>query len=89
MKANILVIDDEESMRDSCLQTLSRKGYNVQTAEDGQQGLEMLKRKSFDLIILDLKMPGLNGMEVLKIIKQDNPDIFVIVITGHATIESE
>jgi two-component system response regulator HydG len=86
--ADILVIDDEESMRDSCLQTLSRKGYKVQTAEDGLQGLEMLKKKSFDLIILDLKMPGLSGMEVLKIIKQDNPDIFVIVITGHATIES-
>ncbi|MBN1972919.1 MAG: sigma-54-dependent Fis family transcriptional regulator [Sedimentisphaerales bacterium] len=86
--ANILVIDDEESMRDSCLQTLSRKGYNVETAGNGIKGLEMLKEKSYDLVILDLKMPGLNGLEVLKIIKQDNPDIVVVVITGHATVES-
>ncbi len=48
----------------------------------------MLKGKSYDLVILDLKMPGMNGMEVLQIIKQDNPDIVVIVITGHASIES-
>ena len=86
--ANILVVDDEESMRDTCLQTLSRKGYNVDTAEDGSIGIDMLKEKSYDVVILDLKMPGLNGLEVLKIIKQDNPDIVVIVITGHATIES-
>ena len=85
---NILVVDDQESMRDSCQQTLCRSGYQVDTAEDGEKGLERLKEKSYELVILDLKMPGLNGLEVLKKIKEDDPEIVVIVITGHATIES-
>lgn len=87
-RANILVIDDEESMRDSCRQVLSRGGNRVEVAEDGAAGLAALKRESFDLIILDLKMPGLGGMEVLKRIKEDDPEAVVVVITGYATIES-
>jgi len=87
-QANILVIDDEESMRDSCQQTLSRDGNRVEVAADGSKGLSMLEAESFDLIILDLKMPGLSGMEVLKKIKADDPEAIVIVITGYATVES-
>ncbi len=87
-RANILVIDDEESMRDSCQQVLCRDGNRVEVAEDGLMGLAMLKRESFDLIILDLKMPGLSGMEVLKKVKEDDPEAIVIVITGYATVES-
>lgn len=87
-QANILVIDDEESMRDSCQQTLSRDGNHVKAAKNGSEGLIMLARESFDLIILDLKMPGLSGMEVLKKIKEDDPESMVIVITGYATVES-
>ena len=87
-RANILVIDDEETMRDSCRQTLSRDGHRVETAEDGSKGLALLKAESFDLVILDLKMPGLGGMKVLKRIKEDDTDTVVIVITGYATIES-
>ena len=86
--ANILVMDDEESMRDSCLQTLSRDGNHVKVAGNGSEGLIMLAKESFDLIILDLKMPGLSGMEVLKKIKEDDPEAMVIVITGYATVES-
>ena len=87
-QANILVIDDEESMRDSCQQTLSRDGNRVEVAEDGSRGLAMLERESFDLVILDLKMPGLSGMEVLKKIRERDPEAMVIVITGYATVES-
>ncbi len=87
-EANILVIDDEESMRDSCQQTLLRDENRVEVAEDGSKGLSMLERESFDLVILDLKMPGLSGMEVLKKVKEEDPEIVVIVITGYATIES-
>ena len=87
-QANILVMDDEETMRDSCRQALSRDGNRVAVAEDGLKGLALLKRESFDLVILDLKMPGLSGMEVLKKIKEDNPEATVIVITGYATVES-
>ena len=71
---NILIIDDEEAMRDSCRQALSVEGNRIEVAEDGVRGLAMLERESFDLVILDLKMPGLSGMEVLKKIKeQDKP----------------
>ncbi|MFC1763580.1 sigma-54-dependent transcriptional regulator [Planctomycetota bacterium] len=86
--ANILVIDDEESMRDSCRQALARNGNRVAVAQDGSKGLSMLEAESFDLVILDLKMPGLSGMEVLKRIRQYDPDAIVIVITGYATVES-
>jgi len=87
-KANILVIDDEATMRDSCRQALSRDGNRVEVAEDGLKGLAMLAKESFDLIILDLKMPGLSGMDVLKKIKDSDPEAMVIVITGYATVES-
>ncbi len=85
---NILVIDDEEAMRDSCHQILSRSRYNVAVAEDGYKGLELVKDGNFDIVLLDLKMPDISGMEVLKKIKSDTPETIVIVITGYATVES-
>ena len=87
-EANILVIDDEEAMRDSCRQALSKGGSRVEVAEDGLKGLSMFEKESFDLVILDLKMPGLSGMEVLQKMKEREPEIVVIVITGYATVES-
>jgi len=60
-QANILVVDDEETMRDSCQQALSQDGNRVEVAEDGSTALAMLEKESFDLVILDLKMPGLSG----------------------------
>ncbi len=87
-QANILVIDDEEAMRDVCQLVFSRDGNRVVTAEDGLIGLTRFKKESFDLIILDLNMPGLGGMDVLNEIKGDDPEAIVIVITGYSTIES-
>lgn len=87
-KFNILIIDDEEGIRDSCSQLLERRGHNVDTAENGEEGLELLNKSGFDIVILDLKMPGIGGIEVLNRIKEDNPEIIVIVITGYATVES-
>lgn len=87
-EAHILVIDDEEAMRDSCRQTLLRDGNKVKVAEDGTIGLTMLAKESFDIVILDLKMPGLSGMDVLKKIKEIDPEIVVVVITGYATVDS-
>jgi DNA-binding NtrC family response regulator len=87
-QARILVIDDDESMRDSCRQALARKASRVEVAEDGLSGLEILEKEAFDLVILDLKIPGLNGMEVLNRIKQEYPEVVVVVITGYATVES-
>jgi len=87
-KANILVIDDEESMRDSCRQTLSRDGNSVEVAENGTKALAVLADRAFDVVILDMKMPGPSGMEVLKRIKRSDPAAVVIVITGYATVDS-
>ena len=87
-QANILVIDDEESIRDACEQALSGDDIRVEAAKNGLEGLSMLKGKYFDIIILDLKMPGLSGMDVLKKTKENYPETMVIVITGYATIES-
>jgi len=87
-QANILVVDDEETMRDSCQQALSQDGNRVKVAEDGSTALAMLEKESFDLVILDLKMPGLSGMEVLEKVKEEYPEVVVVVITGYATIES-
>ena len=86
--ANILIIDDEESIRAGCTQTLTENGYRVQAVENGHIGLEKISKESFDVILLDLKMPGIGGMDVLKKLKENNPDCFVIVITAYGTIDS-
>ncbi len=87
---HILVIDDEQIMRDGTSRILSKNGWGVITAENGEQGLELIKSRpeQIDVILLDLMMPGMSGMEVLDVIRQINPDLLVIVITGYATVES-
>jgi len=86
--ANILVIDDEESMRAGCIQTLAEDGYRVQAVENGRKGLDRTSKESFDVILLDLKMPGIPGMEVLKKLKENDANSVVIVITAYGTIDS-
>ncbi len=86
--AAVLVIDDEEAIRDSCCLVLAKAGYRTQTAEDGNVGLEKITEMKPDLVLVDLKMPGMSGMEVLEKIAQIDPSIICVVITGYATIES-
>ena len=86
--SRILVIDDEESIRIGCVQALTSEGYKARSAENGVLGLEMSQRESFDVVILDLKMPGMDGMEVLEKLKEYDPGAVVVVITGYASIES-
>jgi len=86
-KPKILVIDDEGVIRELLSRTLSAKGYVVETSVDGQDALEKTKNKFFNILITDLKMPRLNGLELLKQIKQGNPYMEVIIITGYPTIE--
>ncbi len=84
----ILVIDDEPVMQDSCQQILSRKGCDVQTAGGGSSGLDMLQHHPFDVLILDIQLPGMSGEEVLKLARTRFPNLPVIIITGYPTVES-
>ena len=87
-KITILVVDDEKVVRDGCRRVLTGKGFEVLTAEDGQKAMDLLSGESVDLILLDLKMPVMSGEEVLEITNAKYPDIPVIVITGHGTVDT-
>ncbi len=84
----ILVVDDEESLRRVTQLKLQQAGYEATTASDGAQALELLTRHPQDLIITDLKMPGMSGMDLLRRVKEDYPEVIVIVVTAFGTIES-
>lgn len=84
----ILVIDDEEAMRDSCAQILVRSHWRAETAGDGTSGLAKIRDLRPDVVIVDLKMPGLSGYEVLRRMSEIDPGIVSVVITGYATIDS-
>jgi DNA-binding NtrC family response regulator len=85
---NILVIDDEETIRDACSQVLIKEGYSVRTAEDGIEGLRLFRTEFFHAVLLDLKLPDMDGMEILSRIKEEHPKTAVIIITGYASIGS-
>jgi DNA-binding NtrC family response regulator len=87
-RKKILVIDDEDIVRTSCNRTLSPGGFEVKLAINGQEGLRMLTNENFDLVLTDLKMPDMDGIEVLRQIKQDWPDVEVIIITGYQTVDT-
>ncbi len=85
----VLVIDDEQGIRDLLDTMLSRKGYDVLLAESGPKGLEIFGRERPDVIILDLKMPGMDGLTVLRQVRSLKPGQPVIVMTGVGTAEIE
>ena len=85
---HILIIDDEESIRIGCAQSLENEGWRVFTVANGLEGLDSIGRESFDVVVVDLKMPGLDGIEVLRRIKANDPQIRVIVMTGYGTIDT-
>ncbi len=87
-RANILVIDDEENIRELLRELFEDENLSVSTASSGEEGIEIAKEKSFDVVITDLKMPGMNGIEVIRKFKEKNSNTTVIVITGYPTIES-
>jgi two-component system NtrC family response regulator len=87
-KANILVIDDDPIVGESCEITLTEAGYTVKTTFSGKEALEKIKGDTFDIALLDLKMPEMDGIEVLQAIKKSYPGITVIMITGYPTVET-
>ena len=86
--ARILVVDDEKAIRDGLYNILQSEGYEVDLSDSGYSALEMLQAKDFQAVITDLKMPGMDGMEVLKAITILQPSVPVIFITGYSTLDN-
>ena len=87
-KFRILVVDDEDSIRNRCVQLLQRKDYNVRGVNDGEQALFLITKDRFSLVFTDIRMPGLNGIDLLERIKEMSPDTEVVMITGYGTVEN-
>ncbi len=84
----ILIVDDESFIRENLERILKEEQYNTATARNGGEALDLLREKPFDLVFLDLKLPDIPGLEVLKTIKESDPDLLVIIMTGYASVES-
>jgi DNA-binding NtrC family response regulator len=84
----ILVVDDEMIVCESCKRILEEEGYEVEAALSGKEAFEKMKANSFDIVITDLKMPGIDGMEVLRTFRKEYPDSIIIMITGFSTVET-
>src|SRR2546423_11999962 len=84
---NVLVIDDEEMMRAMLARELPRLGFTVTTAAGGEEGIERAQNEEFSVAVVDILMPGLDGLETLKRLRHESPGTEVVLLTGHGTIE--
>ena len=87
-KIKILIVDDEVKFLDSIAQRLELRDFDVTKSTDGEEAIEIAKNEKFDLALLDLKMPGINGKEVLEILKKEHKFLEVIILTGHGSLDS-
>lgn len=87
LAANVLLIDDEEQFLEVLGDRLETRGLKVNTVTSGEDALTLIDDKNYDAIILDLAMPGIDGIETLKLLKEKNPDLEIIMLTGHATVQ--
>ncbi|MBI5846837.1 MAG: sigma-54-dependent Fis family transcriptional regulator [Nitrospirae bacterium] len=87
-RGKILVIDDEDIVRLSCSRSLVPEGYELKMAKNGPEGLKILDEETFDLVLTDLKMPNMDGIEVLGTIKEKWPKTDVVIVTGYQTVET-
>lgn len=86
--STLLIIDDEKAIRKTLIEILSFEGYKVEEAADGEEGLKKFKEKTFDAVLCDIKMPKLDGLEFLQKATESNPDVPIIIISGHGNIET-
>lgn len=86
--SNILIIDDEKAIRKTLSEILSYEGYKIEEASDGDEGLRKFRDKVYDVVLCDIKMPKIDGIEFLDKVRDINPDVPVIMISGHGTIET-
>ena len=84
----VLVVDDEPVINESCRRVLADEGYEVDTTESGREGLDRAARQHFDLVITDLRMPDLDGMELVRSLRRQRPNTAVVIITGYGTVPS-
>jgi len=87
-EANVLLVDDEEQFLDALTQRLEARGLKVKAVTNGEDAVKQVEDHNFDAIIVDLAMPGIDGIETLKRIKKKRPDLEIIMLTGHATVKS-
>ena len=87
MTDKILIVDDEQDFLDVISDRLKARDMNVSTASSAKDAIKQIDEDSFDAVVLDLQMPEMDGLEALKIMKEKNPDLHVIFLTGHATVE--
>src|SRR3954463_10087257 len=87
-KKQVLIVDDEPNLRKILAAQLSRDGYDVMLAEDGEQGLSLLREHHIDLVITDLKMPKVDGMTLLREAIKEHPDLPIVMITAHGTVDT-
>jgi len=87
-RGKILVIDDEDIVRISISRALAPEGYEIKTVKDGSEGMKQLEQEEFDLVLTDLKMPNMDGIEVLSNIKNRWPKTDVVIVTGYQTVET-
>ena len=87
-RARLLVVDDEANLRAVLRDILSLMGYHVEEAESGYEALKLLDSSSYDLMLLDIRMPGMSGVEVMNHARESCPDMSIIILTAHATLES-
>lgn len=88
LNARVLLVDDEEKFLEVVSQRLKTRGLKVDTATSGEDAVKSVKREDFDAIVLDLSMPGMSGLETLEKIRKDKPDVQVIILTGHGTLQA-
>ncbi len=87
MSVKILLVDDEKDFTEVLSERMEARGFSVEIADSGPVAINKVKEKSYDAIILDLAMPEMDGIDVLKILLKENPDLQIIFLTGHATLE--
>ena len=87
-KAKVLLVDDEEQFLDTLTQRLEIRGLTVEAVTGGEDALDMVGDKKIDAVILDLAMPGIDGIETLRLLKEKQPDLQIIMLTGKATVKS-
>lgn len=87
MNEKVLLVDDEEEFVETLAERMRTRGMDVSTSNSGANALQLVDDEDFDVVVLDLKMPGVDGIEALKRIKRRRPEIQVVLLTGHATVE--